>query len=74
MNKEEIESAALKLDPKARANLASRLLESLETLSPEEHAEIWAEEALRRDAEMTRNEGAARDASDVFRKARARLA
>jgi hypothetical protein len=52
---------------------ASRLLESLETLSSEEHAEVWAEEASRRDAELTRDESASRSASDVFREARARL-
>ena len=44
----ELEAAALKLEPKARARLAERLLDSLENLSPEENALIWAEEAQRR--------------------------
>lgn len=74
MTREEIESAALKLDPRSRAGLANRLLESLEALSPDEHAEIWAEEAIRRDAELDRDEASARDAAGVFREARSRLA
>ncbi|MDP2391466.1 MAG: addiction module protein, partial [Acidobacteriota bacterium] len=48
MSIEELEAAALKLEPKSRARLAERLLESLEQLSPEENARIWAEEAERR--------------------------
>lgn len=74
MMREEIESAALKLDVRSRASLASKLLESLELLSPAEHAEVWTREAVRRDAELTRDEGEARDARDVFDEARARLA
>ena len=48
MKIEDLEVAALRLDPKSRARLAERLLESLESLSPEENARIWAEEAQRR--------------------------
>lgn len=73
MNREDIEARALGLDPRSRARLAGKLLESLETLSPEENAEIWAEEALRRDAELESDPGQARGADDVFREARARL-
>jgi hypothetical protein len=73
MNKDEIEAAALKLDPHARARLAGVLLESLECLSPEENAEIWAEEALRRDAEIDSDSGMGRDAAEVYREARANL-
>jgi hypothetical protein len=73
MTNEEIETAALRLDPRSRARLAGRLIESLETLSTEENAEIWIEEALRRDAELDADPSAARDASDVYRDARARL-
>jgi hypothetical protein len=50
MSIEEIEAEALKLDPKARARLAEKLLESLETLSDQENERVWAEEADRRDA------------------------
>ena len=40
MSIEEIEAEALKLDPKARARLAERLLESLETLSDQENERL----------------------------------
>ena len=38
---------SLKPDPKARARLAATLLKSLEELSDEESAQLWAEEAAR---------------------------
>ena len=47
MTIDELEAAALMLDAKGRARLAERLLESLESLSPEENAQIWADEAQR---------------------------
>ncbi len=40
MSIEELEAAALKLEPKSRARLAELLLESLDQLSPEENARI----------------------------------
>jgi putative addiction module component len=49
MRTEELEVEALKLPPKDRARLAEKLLHSLETLSDEENARLWAEEAQRRD-------------------------
>ena len=55
MSIEDLEAEALKLDPKARARLAGKLLESLEGLSEEENARLWVEEAQRRDAEMDKN-------------------
>ena len=70
---EEIEAEALKLDPKARARLAERLLESLETLSDQENERLWAEEADRRDADWDSAPGTARPAADVLRDARAKL-
>lgn len=51
MSIDEIESVALKLAATRRARLAERLLESLEQLSDEENAKLWAEEAIRRDKE-----------------------
>ena len=74
MSIEEIEARVLKLDPRSRARLAGRLLESLEALSPEERAQVWAEEAVRRDAELESDPSRARGSEDVFRDARARLA
>ena len=73
MSKDEIEAEALKLDPKARARLAERLLESLETLSDQENERLWAEEAERRDADCDASPGNARPATEVIREARARL-
>lgn len=73
MNVEELEAAALLLDAKARARLAGRLLESLDELSPDENARIWAEEAQRRSAELDAGSLSARPAADVFRDARARV-
>jgi hypothetical protein len=73
MKLEELEAAALKLDPKGRARLAERLLESLETLSPEENARIWAEEAQRRAAALESGELSSRSADDVFREAGGRI-
>ena len=74
MTKEEIESAAMKLDAQSRARLANRLLESLEAPSAEEQSELWAQEAVRRDAEFTTDPSVSRDAAEVLRDARARLA
>ena len=73
MSIEDLEAEALKLDPKARARLAGKLLESLEDLSDEENARLWAEEAERRDAEMDKNPGVSFPAEEVFRDARAKL-
>ena len=72
MSIEEIEAEALKLDPKARARLAERLLESLEILSDQENERLWAEEADRRDADWDAAPGT-RAAADVLRDARAKL-
>jgi hypothetical protein len=73
MSIEEIEAEALKLDPKSRARLAEKLLESLEQLSEAENERIWAEEAARRDAEWDTKTGVGRSSAEVFRAARAKL-
>ena len=71
---EDFEAEALKLDPKERARLVGKLLESLEELSSEENARIWAEEAQRRDSEWDVHEGRGnRPLRDVLRDARAKL-
>jgi broad specificity phosphatase PhoE len=72
MSIEELEAEALKLEPSVRARLAERLLRSLEMLTDEESARLWAEEAERRDAEWDQAAGD-RPAQDVLRDARARL-
>ena len=73
MKIEDLEVAALGLDPKNRARLAERLLESLESLSPEENARIWAEEAQRRADALDSGTLSSRSAEEVFREARARI-
>jgi hypothetical protein len=73
MSIEELEAEALKLEPKARARLAGRLLDSLDELSPEENARVWAGEAERRAQALERGTLASRPADEVFRDARARL-
>lgn len=73
MSIEDLEAAALKLTPEARAKLAGKLLESLEGLSDQEIERLWTEEALRRSADLEANPGMARPAGDVFRDARSKL-
>ena len=69
----ELEAAALRLEPKARARLAERLLDSLENLSPGENALIWAEEAQRRSEALDAGTLSSRQADEVFREARTRI-
>ena len=57
----------------ARADLAEKLIKSLEDLSDEEIGRMWVEEAVRRDAELDSGTASMRDAEDVFRDARARF-
>ncbi len=73
MSIDDLEAAALKLDPKARARLAERLLDSLEQLSPDENARIWAEEAQRRAKALDAGLLSSQPADEVFREARARI-
>ena len=73
MTIEQVEIEALKLNPQARAELAEKLLKSLEDLSEEDIERLWAEEAVRRDAELDSGAASLRDADDVFKDARARL-
>ncbi len=73
MSIDELEAEALKLNPAARARLAERLLDSLEDLSEEENARIWAEEAERRSAAWDVDPQSGRPADLVFRDATSRL-
>ena len=52
MNTETIEDIVLHLPPQQRAELAHKLLLSLEEQSEDEIAEAWRVEALRRSAEI----------------------
>ena len=73
MSIEELESEAMKLDPKARARLAGKLLESLDTLSEAENEQTWAKEAERRDRDLDSDPDGGRGADAVLRDARDRL-
>ena len=73
MSSEELEVEVLKLAPQERARLAEKLLESLENLSDDENAKLWAEEAKRRDQAWDAEPVLGRPAVEVFREARARL-
>jgi putative addiction module component (TIGR02574 family) len=70
MTTEEILAAALKLDQKERAELAGRLIQSLdkeeENLSREEWEKLWAEEADRRIRELDDGKVKAIPAEKVF--------
>ena len=72
MTTEQVENEALKLKPEARAELAQKLLRSLDDLSEEEIEQLWVKEAVRRDAEINSGSAPMRDADDVFRDARSR--
>jgi putative addiction module component (TIGR02574 family) len=73
MRIEDLEATVLQLDPKDRARLATKLLQSLEEFSDEELAQVWAEEAQRRDAELDADPDAGIPAEQAFREARSRL-
>ncbi len=51
MTLNELESEALKLDPKSRARLAESLLASLDDLPEAEVERLWLDEAERRERE-----------------------
>ena len=73
MSIDEIEFAALKLAAADRARLAVKLLESLERLSDEENATLWAEEATQRDKGWDADPTAGRPAGNVLHEAFAKL-
>lgn len=73
MTHEELEVELRKLDPRERARFAAVLLNSLEELSNEENARLWAEEAERRHDDLRADNTLGRSATDVFREIRERL-
>lgn len=68
----DIVAEALDLPLTARAELAGRLLESLDDLSEEESEQLWADEAERRYTEYKVGAIEAVPASEVFARLRAR--
>lgn len=73
MDPQTIEREALGLTPANRAKLAHELLESLDTLSPEEIDELWLDEAERRLKELDAGRVQLVPAEEVYRKAQALL-
>ena len=73
MDIQTIEREALGLKPAHRAKLAHELLESLDTLSPEEINELWLDEAEHRLKELDEGLVQLVPGEDVYRKAQALL-
>ena len=73
-NPKDIVAEALELPLAARADLASKLLDSLDELSESEIEQLWAEEAERRYAEYKAGRTEAVPAEEVFARLRARRA
>jgi len=66
----EIENSALKLDEKHRAELAKRLLESLEDQIDEDVEQAWITELKNRKKQIDAGEVSPIPADDVLKKAR----
>ena len=73
MDIEVLEREALKLSPELRARLARELLESLDTLPPEELDRLWLDEANHRAAQIDAGDVELTSSEEVDRKARALL-
>jgi putative addiction module component (TIGR02574 family) len=73
MTATDLEIKILELDPKERARLAKRILESLEALSEKEIEALWLDEADRRDQALDADPSSAIPGADVMREARALL-
>ncbi len=69
----DLESEALRLEPKDRARLAERLLASLEGVAEPESDAQWLAEAERRLAEIEAGRSRGVPAEEVFRKSRSAL-
>lgn len=72
MTMTDLVAEALKLAPKDRAQVAQRLLESLDALSEQENQALWLEEAERRNQALDADPSRAIPAADVMREAWAR--
>lgn len=73
MKPSQLVAEALKLDPKSRAEVANRLLESLDDLSEAELEALWIDEAERRDRALDKGELTSTPAAKVFADIRSRL-
>jgi putative addiction module component (TIGR02574 family) len=73
IRKDELEVELLKLPVEARAELAQRLIESLEDAEGGDFEAEWIEEAERRYAAYRAGVTVGRSGEEVFRKAKSRL-
>jgi hypothetical protein len=73
MSTDEILAAVLALDPKTRAEVAHRIIVSLDELSDEENERLWAEEADRRLKELRAGRAKELPGKQVLADARALL-
>lgn len=73
MSTEEVVAEALKLDHKSRAEIARRLLESLDELSEVEIEQLWSEEVDRRILAMRQGKAQGIPGEKVFARGRALL-
>ena len=73
MSTKTLQEAALELPPDERAELAQKLLLSLDDPSEDELAEAWLSEAKRRAGELERGDVQPIDAEEIRRKARSLL-
>ncbi len=73
MTVKQIEKVLLKLDLHSRAQIAQKLLHSLDNLSEAENERRLAEEALRRYKEMKSGKVKGKSAAQVMKEARAQL-
>lgn len=69
----DLEAKVLELNPKERARLAMRILESLDALSESEIEALWLEEADRRDQALDADPSREIPGAEVLRQARALL-
>ncbi len=69
---DELELELLQLEPRQRAALARRLMDSLDDLSDAEYDQLWAEEAEARYAAFKAGKTVSIDGDSVFARAHAR--
>lgn len=69
----DIEAAALELDLPSRAQLAKRLLHSIDNPSPAELEALWIEEAIRRNEAIDAGRLSTKPAEQVFQELRAKF-
>ena len=72
MTRPELEAEVLGLDPRDKARLTHLLVVSLQDLAPEQVAELWVDEAERRDSELESGSVKGIPGPEVFERIRSR--